>query len=173
MSSRSDRRGRSLDDGDLSLAQARHPDARAGQAWFVVTQRGQLTAYCCYIKEVAEHSIPQPSTAPDDAAEDAGTRDQAPSARPYAIRPRQPSGAPSAGVHAHKAHPGHHSGGAPRPGRWPCCGRPGRGGTLCARCGGSDWIRRGSSSFIAPSKTTESAAGRVQRPSTCMLWWTM
>ncbi|MEO3826447.1 hypothetical protein [Actinomadura sp. B10D3] len=61
-----------LDDGDLVLARAHHEDARAGQAWFVVTRRGRLVAYCRDIEEVAEHVDLALLHGPDEAAEDAG-----------------------------------------------------------------------------------------------------
>ncbi|MCP9947252.1 hypothetical protein [Actinomadura madurae] len=61
-----------LDDGDLVLAQAHHRDARAGQAWFLVTRRGQLVAYCRDIEEVAEHVDLADLHGPGEAAEDAG-----------------------------------------------------------------------------------------------------
>ncbi|CND87530.1 Uncharacterised protein [Mycobacterium tuberculosis] len=61
-----------LNDGDLALAQAHHPDARAGQAWFLVTQRGRLLAYCRDIEEVADHVPLADLHAPTNAAEDTG-----------------------------------------------------------------------------------------------------
>ncbi|NKZ03284.1 hypothetical protein [Actinomadura latina] len=60
-----------LGDGDLALAQAHHRDARAGQTWFVVTQRGRLVAYCRDIEEVAEYVNLADLRGPD-AAEGAG-----------------------------------------------------------------------------------------------------
>jgi hypothetical protein len=61
-----------LDDGDLALAQAHHLDARAGQAWFLLTQRGRLLAYCRDIEEVADHVPLADLHAPTNAAEDTG-----------------------------------------------------------------------------------------------------
>lgn len=56
----------------LIYVQARHRDARPGQAWFVVTRHGRLVAYCRDIEEVAEHIDLADLHGPGDAAEDAG-----------------------------------------------------------------------------------------------------
>ncbi|MER7546377.1 hypothetical protein [Actinomadura sp.] len=61
-----------LDDGDLTLAQAQHRDARQGEAWFVVTRRGRLVAYCRDIEEVAEHVALADLHGPGEASEDVG-----------------------------------------------------------------------------------------------------
>ncbi|MER6813576.1 hypothetical protein ABT299_30275 [Spirillospora sp. NPDC000708] len=44
-----------LGEADLTFVRAHHPDARAGQAWFLLTRQGRLVAYCRNIEEVAEH----------------------------------------------------------------------------------------------------------------------
>lgn len=57
---------------DVAYARRGHPDAQAGQVWFLVTRHGRLVAYCRDIEEVAEHVDLRALRGPDAAAEDAG-----------------------------------------------------------------------------------------------------
>ncbi|MFD0687591.1 hypothetical protein [Actinomadura fibrosa] len=61
-----------LTEADLVYARMRHRDARIGQAWFLVTRRGKLVAYCRYIEEVAELVDLTDLHGPGSAAEESG-----------------------------------------------------------------------------------------------------
>ncbi|MWA02857.1 hypothetical protein F8568_021265 [Actinomadura sp. LD22] len=60
-----------LGDADVAFARAHHPDARAGQTWFLLTRHGRLVAYCRDVEEVAEHVDLSDLHGPGEAAEDA------------------------------------------------------------------------------------------------------
>ncbi|WP_433145216.1 hypothetical protein ACQPZ8_01695 [Actinomadura nitritigenes] len=60
-----------LGEADLAFVRAHHRDARAGQAWFLITRHGRLVAYCRDIEEVAGHVELTELHGPGEAAEDA------------------------------------------------------------------------------------------------------
>jgi hypothetical protein len=59
-----------LTNADIAFAQVHHRDARAGQAWFLLTRHGRLVAYCHDIEEVAQHVDLAQLHGPGDAAQD-------------------------------------------------------------------------------------------------------
>jgi hypothetical protein len=61
-----------LGEADLVYARVRHPQAQAGQSFFLVTRREGLVAYCRDVEEVAEFVDLADLSRPGDAAEEAG-----------------------------------------------------------------------------------------------------
>jgi hypothetical protein len=61
-----------LGEADLAYARARHPDARADEAFFLVTRRGRLVAYCRDIEEVGELVDLAELRGPGEAGEETG-----------------------------------------------------------------------------------------------------